>query len=959
MPLTPNGKVDRRALPAPEYTRSESEEYTAPRTRVEQTLARIWSEVLGVKQVGIHDNFFELGGDSILSIQVIIAATKAGLQFIPRQLFENQTVATLAAVIGRVGAVAAEQGLVSGEVELTPVQHWFFAQEMEEPHHFNQAVMLSVPADLEVQVFGEAVKHLVVRHDALRLRFHRSAGGWQQLNAEAEAHEVFEVRAIEGATAAERARALTESATEVQRSLNLEQGPLLRVVYYEVGAEETGRVLMVIHHLAVDGVSWRILLEELPAIYEQLQRGAAVELPAKSSSYQEWARQLVGYAGSAELQPELSYWTAGGREQGPGLPVDSAGGANTRQSTGVVSVELEREQTRVLVQEVPQVYHTQINDLLLTALGLTLRRWSGSQAVLVDLEGHGREDLFAEVDVSRTVGWFTSIYPVLLEVSGAEVGGGREAEALKAVKEQLRAVPRRGIGYGLLRYLSPEAAVRKQLREMRAAEVCFNYLGQVDQALKEETRFGIAAESSGAGQSERGARNYLLEIDAIIAGGRLRLMWSYSQNLHRPETIEALAANYLEELRGLIGHCQSPQAGGYTPSDFPLAQVTQEWLDQGQRQGWEIEDIYGLSPLQQGLLFHTIYAPQAGEYVIQLSYRIEGEINAEALKRAWQQVVARHAVLRSSFHWEEKVEPVQVVHQQVELVLEQQDWREMDESAQQQRLERQLSEDRRRGFELQQAPLMRVQLVQTAEQSYWFIWSFHHVLLDGWSLPLLIKEVMDRYEAESRGMPLKMARAQAYRKYIQWLREQDLMKAEAYWRKRLAGFIEPTPLPLSSSYENAPAAEGHRNETIELSEAATQRLRHYSRQQQVTLNTVVQAAWALLLWHYTGNHDLVYGATVSGRPAELADVEEMVGLFINTLPVRVQVRAEQEVGEWLRQLLTEQVEMRQYEYSPLVKVQGWSEVARGRALFDTHIAFENYPLETVFESYSPNSPLGT
>ena len=950
IPLTANGKVDRRALPAPEHRRSATEEYVPPRTPVEKTLARIWSEVLRVDEVSIDDNFFELGGDSILSIQVISRANRKGIKLTPRQLFEQPTVAALARVAGTGQEIIAEQGVVTGEVFFTPIQHWFFEQQMIEPQHFNQAVMLGVRADLDLSLFEQAVNHLVAHHDALRLRFQpRAEGGWQQVNAEAEQQRIFDVRQIQAETTAGYASAVYDAATELQRSLDLEQGPLLRVAYFDLHeAGAGGRLLIVIHHLAVDGVSWRILLEDLRLAYEQLSRQEEVQLPAKTTSYQQWARQLVEHSASEDVVQELRYWTAPRWRLVKSLPVDFAGAENSRQSTGTVTVALNAEQTRALLQEVPQVYHTQINDLLLTALWQAFRKWSGEEKLLLDLEGHGREDISAQVDISRTVGWFTTIFPVLLEVRSPENVDSLQGAAIKTIKEQLREIPERGLGYGLLRYLHPDAAVRERLKAQASAEVSFNYLGQVDQVLDDQSLFSAAENVTGPNHSEAGTRVHLLEINSIIAGGQLQVNWSYSRNVHRQETIEALAEEYIDQLRRLIVHCQSPEAGGYTPSDFPLAQVTQEWLDDGARREWQIEDIYGLSPLQQGLLFHTLYAPEMGEYLVQLSYRIEGDFQMAVLDRAWRQLMERHAVLRSSLHWEGLEEPVQVVHEKVEFVLEQLDWRGVDEAEEEEWLAAELAADRSRGFELEKAPLMRVKLARVGEQSYWFMWSLHHLLMDGWSLPRLLKELLDLYDAHSRGRELRIEASRPYRDYIAWLRRQDMVQAEGYWRQRLAGFTEPTPLPLSRDRGSERSAEGYDSVQLNVGVAVTEQLRRYSRQQQVTMNTVVQATWALLLSRYSGEQDLVYGATVSGRPPELVGVEEMVGLFINTLPVRVQLSPEQMVGEWLRELQRRQVEMRQYEFSPLVEVQGWSEVGRTRTLFDSIVVFENYPLESVF-----------
>ena len=601
LPLTPNGKVDRRALPAPDQTRPELESaYVAPRTREEKILADIWAQVLGVEQVGVHDNFFELGGDSILSIQVIARANQAGLQLTPRQLFQAPTVAGLAAMAGTGRAIEAEQGIVEGPVPLTPIQHWFFEQELPEPHHWNQALLLEVRQALEPSLLEGAVEHLMAHHDALRLRFtppappesgkEKGGGEWRQVNVGMDGEVPFICVDLSALPSAEQGPAIEVAAAEAQTSLNLTTGPLLRVVYFDLGAGQPGRLLIVIHHLAVDGVSWRILLEDLQMAYHQLSRGEAVQLPPKTTSFQQWARRLVEYAQTEAVRRELDYWLgilAPDRsrtrlEQGSlsaehriaRLPVDYPGGENTEASARTVAVSLSAEETQALLQEVPAAYRTEINDVLLTALAQAMARWTGSRALLVELEGHGREPIFDDVDLTRTVGWFTVAFPVVLDLKNADGPG----EALKAVKEQLRRVPHRGLGYGLLRYLCQDEEVTKQLQALPQPEIGFNYMGQLDQALPGGSPFGPARESRGPDRSPQGRRNHLLDISGSIAGGQLRLEWIYSENLYRRATVEQMAQDFLEALRAIIAHCRSPEAGDVTPSDFPLAGLDQKKL---------------------------------------------------------------------------------------------------------------------------------------------------------------------------------------------------------------------------------------------------------------------------------------------------------------------------------------------------------------------------------------------
>jgi amino acid adenylation domain-containing protein/non-ribosomal peptide synthase protein (TIGR01720 family) len=572
LPLTPNGKLDRRGLPAPDSARPDLDDaFVAPRDRIEEALAAIWATVLRLERVGIHDNFFALGGDSILSIQVIAKAHQAAIHLTPRQMFQHQTIAELAAVADTAAPALAEQGPVSGPVLLTPIQRHFFEQDLPAPQHFNQALLLTPRRPLAAMPLVQALAALLAQHDALRLRFARSDAEWQANNAPHEDQAVFTAISLAQLAAAEQGPALSAAAGELQRQLDLAEGPLLRAALFELGADRQ-RLLLIVHHLAMDGVSWRVLLDDLQLAYEQLAAGDALTLPPKTTSYQQWAERLASYAQGEALQAERDYWRSFGAQPISALPRDYASGANTVESARTVRVALDAEETRALLQEVPAAYHTQINDALLTALVQAVGGWSGAARLLLDLEGHGREDLFADVDLSRTVGWFTTLYPVLLDVRGAAGPGA----ALQAVKEQLRAVPQRGIGYGVLRYLAADAAVRA----LPAAEIKFNYLGQVDQVVgATDGLFGGARESSGPTRDPRGRRTHVIEVTGITAGEQLVLEWNYSATLHEQATITALAQGYLTALRELIAHCLAPEAGGYTPSDFPEMALTQAELD--------------------------------------------------------------------------------------------------------------------------------------------------------------------------------------------------------------------------------------------------------------------------------------------------------------------------------------------------------------------------------------------
>ncbi|HLY31528.1 MAG TPA: condensation domain-containing protein, partial [Ktedonobacterales bacterium] len=946
LPLTPNGKLDRKALPAPDTARPDlARGYTPPSTPVEEALAKIWAEVLRLQQVGIHDNFFELGGDSILSIQIIARANAAGLRLTPRQVFQHQSIATLAAVAGTEALLNAQQGAVSGEVALTPIQHWFFQQERIDAHHFNQARLLILQERLSPQLLKQLASALVAHHDALRLRFVRTPHGWQQSNAAEETHAFFSEVDLSDTDPPQRSAAITAACTQLQSSLDLQQGPLLRVCYFEMGPQERARLLLVIHHLCVDAVSWRVLLEDLASGIAQLSRGEELALPAKTTSFQAWAHKLAEYASSPTLLSERAYWQEVLEADVAELAVDYAGGANTAASQGVVRVELEAEQTRALLSEVPSVYHTHINDALLSALARSVSWWSGERRVRVDLEGHGREALFEGVDVSRTVGWFTSLYPVLLEVPSSSDWG----ECLKGVKEQLRGVPKRGLGYGVLRYLCSDADMRESVSGGSGAQISFNYHGHLDIDGEAAGAFLTAAESVGAVRSPLAQRTHLLDIVGHVAQGRLHVAFFYSDALHSRSTVQELAHTYLQGLRELIAHCQSAQAGGYTPSDFPRATLSQAALDHllaglGALREDPIEDLYPLSPMQSGMLFHCLYAQEHAVYVDHLLYTLHGDVDPLVFERAWQVLIARHSLLRTSFHWQGLEEALQVVHRSARTPLDVRDWRDLSDEEQERALGELRKEDRGKGLDLGSAPLMRLTLLRRGSQRWELLWSVHHLVVDRWSIGLLMGELGWAYEALHAGELPALPASRPYSDYIDWLQQQEQARAQTYWRGLLSGFTTPTALPLDKTPGAVAGGRMPARALTVLSEARSAALQSLARRHHLTFNTLVQGAWALLLSRYSGEVDVVFGATVSGRPASLRGVERMAGMFINSLPVRVRVRGKAGLLEWLEELQGSMLELREYEYSSLTQVQSWSEVPRGVALFDSLVVVQNTPV---------------
>jgi non-ribosomal peptide synthase protein (TIGR01720 family) len=574
MPLNRNGKVDRKALAAMTLEEEgRSSAYAPPETPAQETLARIWGEVLGREKVGIHDNFFELGGDSIMIIQIVSNAHLKGIRLSAGQVFKHRTIAELSHVAATTaGRSQADQGLLRGPAPLTPAQFWFFTQPVNNRNHYNQSVTLEVPDTIAPDIFRQALGLLVEHHDALRLRFSRRDGVWQQFYAELEPEVPFAVTDLAGLPHAAQDALMEAEAAELQGSLDIGRGPTLRAQLFKLGQERPSRLLFIIHHLAIDGVSWRILFEDLYAACRSLREGLPARFPLKTSSVRDWAARLLEFVESGPA--DRHYWLSEARRAAPRLPSDYEA-ANTVASQASVTVELSEQETHDLLQKAPRAFDTQINEMLLTALLLVFQEWSGQPRLLVALEGHGREDLFDELDISRTVGWFTSLYPLLLEPAA----GDSPTETLKSVKEQVRAVPLRGAGYGIGRYLSADRAYVEELEAQPPAEVLFNYFGQIDHILAADMGWKLLPTSGGHEHAPDEPRSHLLEVEGIVHGRRLRLTWKYSRNRHAPATIGRLAARYAEVLRSLIERCAMTETRGFTPSDFPAARLDQKTLD--------------------------------------------------------------------------------------------------------------------------------------------------------------------------------------------------------------------------------------------------------------------------------------------------------------------------------------------------------------------------------------------
>ncbi len=904
LPLNANGKVDRAALPEPAAP-SADDTGTAPRNEAEREIAAIWCGVLGRDQVGVHDNYFACGGDSIGAIQVASRLKRAGWQAEVRDLFQFPTVAELAVRLRRATAAPAVQEDVTGPVPLTPAQAWFLAHHAEGREHFNQAILLRPRESLAPERVAAAVAALWRQHDALRTVL--KDGGTVVLGPDVPVAFLVHEPADEAVRLAH-----TE---QMHRAFDLERGPLFAAVLYRMKAGD--RLLLVAHHLVVDGVSWRILLEDLEL---GLRSSGAIDLGPKPVSIRRWAEAAQALA--TALPPEA----------GAEAPQNPPAGSNRFGTARTLAVQLTEDTTTRLLTNAHAAYHTEINDLLLAALVRALKRGQGGEAFRIMLEGHGRDAETGLPAIERTVGWFTSLYPVLLPVAGEDAG-----MQIKVVKEALRAVPAKGIGHGIGRYLRKIPALVAQ----PVPVISFNYLGQFG-----EERGGLLAladESSGTPIGPGVARAHELDFGAITVRGRMELTLTFDGSGPAAAGMQGLLDGWKRAIGEIVDHTTARTRGERTPADFTSRVFTLPAYEAMlQARGWaaaEVDDVCRLSPMQAGLLFESIFAAESRAYFVQMAYRLRGAIDAGRLEAAWRQIGRRHTILRTSIAHDRLDEPLQLVWRETPAEIATTDLRGLPPEEQRRRIAAAREADLARGFNLERGALWRVSLWRTADDAVEVVWSYHHLLLDGWSLGLLQRDLLAAYEKGADAFP---APAAGYRDYVRWLERRDLAASRRHWAGYLEGFDAATGLPRCAGTGEgvAPAVADH---TLELGPALSAALRALAARSAVTLNIILQAAWGVLLGRYNRTGDVVFGAIVSGRPTDLTGVEEIVGPFICAVPVRVRTTPAMRLEELLRELQAAALAGEAHHHLPIADIQSLTPL--GRALFDHLLVFENYPVD--------------
>jgi amino acid adenylation domain-containing protein/non-ribosomal peptide synthase protein (TIGR01720 family) len=931
LPLTPNGKLDTRALPAPEY--QEADLYRAPGDAVEEILAGIYAQVLGLDRVGVDESFFELGGDSILSMQVVARSRAAGLVCRPRDIFVEQTVARLARVAGLVDgeAGAVDEGI--GPLVATPIMRWL--QGVQSPAggvaQFNQTVLMQAPAGVTEADVVVMLQALLDRHAMLRLRVDDSgvqgAGGWSLT--------VPEAGLVDARRCLQAVDALSDAAVVDARSrLNPAAGTMLSALW----AAEDRQLLLIIHHLAVDGVSWRILLEDLNIAWAQHRGGQQVALPTPGTSFARWATLLTEHAHQPDVVQQAEAWRQIAATPTALAAVQPA--VDTYASAGNLSELLDADTTRMLLGEVPAAFHAGVHEVLLIAFALAWAEFlgTGDAPIGIDVEGHGRqEELASDIDLSRTVGWFTTKYPVSLTVGGLDwtqvvAGDAALGTVLSDAKEQLRALPD-PLSYGALRYLNGDVDLAGS-----DPRIGFNYLGRLGAGAEASDDLWRICQEAGAASVAAAIPMPLMHTVGLNAGTvdtdagpQLLAGWTWAPSTVDQAQVSRLSALWFAALAGICAHVRSG-GGGLTPSDIAPARLGQEQIDELCRQ-YRIADILPLTPLQQGLLFHasTGQLNRDHVYAVQMDITLTGGLDEQRLRDAVQTVMTRHPNLAARFctQFDDLVQiiPAHPVAP----------WRYVDLSDDgdlEEQIQRVCVAERAAVGDLADRPAFRAALIRTAADQHRFVLTNHHILFDGWSLPILLAEMFAAYYGQ------RLPAAAPYRRFISWLAGRDPEAARGAWREVLAGFDAPTLVGPPDRW-----GVGRRDvASFRVSEDTTRALGELARSHHSTVNVVLQGAWAVLLMSLTGERDVAFGTVVSGRPAEVAGAESMVGLLINTVPVRARITGGTTTGELLDQLQSAHNATLEHQHLALSEMH---RITGQERLFDTVFVYENYPTDTA------------
>lgn len=911
LPLTPNGKIHRKALPMVQLPANAT--YIRPRNEIETVLAQTLAKLLQIERVGIDDSFFALGGDSIKAIRIASLLRQQGLKVTVADIMKGKTIRAIAGKVSNIESVVTDHNPISGEVPLTFIQRYFFAHNLPVENHFNQSILLNSKEPISYFGVEKALQAVTEHHDIVRAVYREKQQVIRPLIPGEKYYELLELnyQDIEDCK-----QEMQQACTALQASMDLEKGEIVKAAIIRTVEKEL--LFIGIHHLVVDGVSWRIIIEDINSAYEQAVSKQRIQLPAKTTSFQEWSREIIKYSQSEKLQKETAYWqaidcqvAAGRLKENLEKLIQEAKLAPIRvKGIHTITVQLSEEQTQQLLLQTSKAYNTAINDLLLCAVSRGINQLTGQKQISINFEGHGRETVSDKLDIGRTVGWFTSLYPVIIQDIGRDLGSD-----IKNIKKTLENIPERGIGYGIR-----TETVWLTDRKEKQADITFNYMGDLRENVTDRQVFVL--ENTIQGGKDVDDRNQFgtdITINAVITQKQMTMAIRYEQAEYPQEMIRKLSSTIIKELQEIISHCTHCQESMPVEQESKIEEVTYNQS--------KIADVYPMTSMQKSMVYLAKNSSQA-HYHEQMLYEVTNPVDAQQLKERLRKVTAAHEVLRTWFDFSQESQGRQMVNKADEIDFFYQDISSFSKKAQQGYVQTLQSLDRKQGFDFSKAPLLRVKLLQLNKTNQLLLICFSHAILDAWSMSIIMSQLLRKNE--------KIEASPSNRQYTEWLMGQDKEQARAFWQSYLGGTKQATIIPRTASSVSQQCTEKFVIDEVTLSQINT-----YCQNHDITLSTYVQAAWGNTLMELNGAEDVTFGYTMSGRAEELVDMEKMVGNFINTIPIRIR-RFGESGNNQVQRLQEDNIQIQKYAYLSLGEIQ---QAARLRHMaFDHFVTFQNMPL---------------
>ncbi|MBE6051450.1 MAG: amino acid adenylation domain-containing protein [Clostridium sp.] len=925
-PLTKNGKIDISALPEPEFIRKT--EYVTPRNNVEKCMVDVFSDVLGVKRIGINESFFELGGDSIKAIRIVSKLHDNGYEITVKDIMQNKYIQEISPYINKIKEMEIDQGEVTGTVSLTPIQKELFEKDLENPNYSTISFLLESKEIIHKKCLEKSLTAIVKHHDMLRTVYR----DYEQRIQSFEESKLFDLYYFDYTNLKDEIKIDTQinyESKEIQKNIDLANGPLLKVGMFHTNTKDY--IFICIHQLVVDVISCRIIAEDLNLAYKLAKENKEILLSPKTMSFPKWSEYLREYNNSFMLKREIPYWKNVAQNIVKGRILYN--GDVKEKGIGSAELKLSQAETYKLLGDVNKAYNTGINDLLLVSLARAVNELTGNVNVSVSIEGNGRNLPKEKVTIDRTVGCFTSIYPVNFK----NIGKSIEKDIVN-VKETFKSIPNHGIGYSVLK------SFNKEMFSHDEPDILFNYIGEFNHdTTMDYLVMSVAPYEKVAFNENRFGHRII--IDSYIVNGSLKFIINFNKSLYNEGFMNEFVIKYKEKLIEIINHCSSVAEFKNTASDFGEYKWSNAEFSKYQNslkdKNYKIERIYPLTGIQEGMLFHKLMNKDTTEYVVQSIYKSEKTINQEILKDSIKVLEEKYEVLRTSIVYKEVSKPRQILlkGRPIELVSI-----DLSENTEKQiEFKHIINEDVKRGFDLQEDRLLRLMLIKLENNDYRLVITFHHIILDGWCLSILINDIKEIYtklvDGEKTEKLIKsLTKNVPFEDYVRLINDKDNSEGLKYWKELLADYDEKAEIKPEGILEKV----NNEVNSVELSLSAkqTKDLEKVSGKYGVTVNTIIEAVWSVILQRYNNSNDVTFGKVVSGRNVKLNNVDDIVGIFINTIPVRVKTELNDKFSDVLKRIQEQAIRSLKYDYCTLSDIQAQSDL--GKDLIQTIVGFENY-----------------